>query len=407
MSSRTLYRATASNTWRHLTLPDVIPGGTVDPDPDPNPVDPELWYGTTLFGQSFANYKKHAISGVNDRLKQVEYDTVYGGNRGGACSRIFGSGMMETFDNMLSGAHRAGQPVCYSFKDGPGVDNSSESVFKGRFRDWLDAGNAKNPKRRVWLVFHHEFDNDGNMTDGNNQTGQMGNWYDRNIWLREVLEETAYKGMAARNGGWVKTGFITVGKVFHQKNSPTANDGFQTYCENIMTRAGTSNLGDIWDFGGMDRYNPSWESGSYVTVPDYLLRPTQFHSRYGLQFVVGESGSPRVLNNQTTAQRNASRASWLDDLYGALRDTGWVDAVFYWRVPSNSNPLNAWSTNMVTPTGYNGSFSAYAGSQAAGNGGFDDQLTSDVISEYCVTSIQQANALNKGPNIPYYTGGPA
>jgi len=386
----------------------VIPSDTPDPPPTS-----ELWYGTTIFGSSWFNYKKHTISNPQNRLSQVNYDIAWNGNRGAGVLRTFEDGVMQSWANATNGL-RARVPMCYSWKDGAGVNNSSESTFKQRFRDFLDDGRSAN--RRVWLCFHHEFDNDGNMSNGNLHTGEMGNWYDRQIWLREVLDGdggSQYAADAAKNGGWVKTGFITVGQVFNPGVNPLGNRAWRTYCDNMLIHAGysTSNpedLANIWDYGGMDKYNPGWKADpmKYVTPADYLAAPTAFHDRYGLPFLIGESGSPRITQSGTVAQRNANRAAWLDAEYAAIKETGWVDACMYWRVPSNGDQWNAWSTNMVTPNGYNATLpGAYSGSGAQSQGGFDDQLTSDVISEYCLNSIDEANALGLGPNIPYYTGG--
>ena len=86
----TIYRMWQNGTWNHPTLPPVNPNPDEPPPPPPPPPD-LLWFGTTLFGCSYANYKKQTISSVQNRYYQVEYDTVFGGVRGAAVSREFNS----------------------------------------------------------------------------------------------------------------------------------------------------------------------------------------------------------------------------------------------------------------------------------------------------------------------------
>ena len=413
MERMTLYRAGADGKWHHSTLPDVLP----PEPPDPEPTD--TWFGVTIFGESYGNYKNHQIGSPQNRYYQVEYDTVWdlggslGVKRGSGVSREFGGDNVGTWTGGASPNQRNGQPICYSFKDGPNVNQKNEATFKADFIDFIDSHTGTD---RCWLVFHHEWDNDANMGNGNLHTGAMGNWYDRNMWIAQVLTDDRPSAWA-RNGGWLKFGHISVGTVY--TTTPTADRGFQTYCENMMSHAGVSELSDIWDFGGVDKYNPGWKATpmKYIDFADYIRRPTQFHDRYGLPFVIGESGSPRIDASGTVAQRNAARAAWLDAEYQGFKDLGWIDAVMYWRVPSNEQKLNPWSTNMVTPTGYDATMTGYQyttpqgvtyrwsdSNNARTQGGFDDQLTSDVISEYCLNSIAEANAIATNPTISYYTG---
>jgi len=414
MAQGTFYRMWQNGTWNHPTLPPYDPGPT-DPG-NGGGGDGLLWFGTTIFGQSYANYKKQTINNIGNRYNQVEYDAVWNGQRGGGVSREFNSNNgIQTFSGATQPHQRNNQPICYSFKDGALSNNTPEATFKNELRAWIDS-KPGSLNTRVWLVFKHEWDNTENsnkvrvMDDGTPGVGQINNWYERQLWVREVLNGEGgaqYAAAAARNGGWIRFGPISTGVPFQQGRSNNDPISWKTYSDGMATFAGVSSCADIWDFWGMDRYNPSWSSGKYISASDYMLKPTQCHDYTGLPFVVGESGSPRAQNSGTTAQRNAERAAWLDAEYSALKNSGFVDAVMYWRVPSNNDPTNAWSTNMVTPTGFNGTWGGYAGTPAANNGGFDDQLTSDVISEYCINSINEANALAAdlgNPTIPFYTG---
>lgn len=400
----TIYRAWQNGSWNHPTLPPIIPDDTPQP-----PLPTDLWFGTTIYGSSYFNYKNHVLSGANGgaaRYRQVEYDTVWNGNRGNAISRNFNTGGIGTYANMASSSHRAGQVICHSYKDGSGVNGSNETQFKNALKTWIDGHTGS---QRCYLVFHHEFDNDGNMGNGNLHTGEMGNWYDRHQWTAEVMTDERPDDWA-RNGGWLKVGMITVGTVFTV--GPTENRGYKTYCENMMSHAGVSELSDIWDFLGVDKYNPGWDKkggGVYLPYADWSKRMIPANDDYGLPIVVGETGSPFRNGSQSLSAtaRKQERAAWLDAQWGSCKEQGIFDAVMYWRVPSNGSPLNAWSSNMATPDGYNTTVPGYSGSDVAAQGGFDDQYTSDVISEYCVNSITEANALGIGSTLTYWTGGPA
>lgn len=409
MAGRTIYKAGTGTpkAWEHPTLPDIVPGNPPPPPPPPPPPNggaiDGLWFGTTLFGQSYARYKLHNIGSTQNRYNQVEYDTVWNGNRGGAVMREFGSNSdIGTFNNAV-GNFRNDQPCIYSWKDGPNVSGKAEATFKADLRAFIDS-KPVGRTTRIWLVFHHEMDNDGNMLDATNHTGEMGNWYDRNIWCREVLDNDRPTA-SARNGGWIKFGPIVTGTPFQHGRANTSTRSWKAYTDNMASHAGIAgggaNVDQIWDFWGCDKYNPAWDGSTrYLPFSDWGLKFQQANDYTGLPIVIGEAGSPRALNDlgQTLDERNQERATWLATQYEGMLNKGFYDASCYWRVPSLSNNLNAWSTNMITPNGYNATVNGET------NGGFDDPHTCSVHSEYAVGSITQANALDVGPNIPYYTG---
>jgi hypothetical protein len=323
----------------------------------------------------------------------------------------------------MMGEARGGQAICFSFKDGGNVDDSTETEFKNAFKAWMD-GRPGGSSTYVWLAFHHEWDNDGNMTNGANRTGAMLNWYTRQGWIREVLNETAYKGNAAKNGGWLKFGPIATGVPFQKSTLPTDAKGYRTYTNGALEVTGFATINDLWDYWGCDKYNPAWDGNTrYMPWSNWSIRMTQLHQEYNVPFVVGEAGSPRAAQTlgQTLAQRNSERAAWLNTQWSNIKAAGWFDACMYWRTPANSNAVNAWSTNLVVPagdyddwltssnyvytdpdTGNQYPWNAPADAKTAG--GFEDQPTSDVIGEYCVRSITDANALGIGPALTYYTG---
>lgn len=407
--------------WHHPTLPPVIGGD----DPDPPVANPEMWFGVTLFGQSYGNYKNHKISNTGNRYRQVEFDTVYDGDRGGAATREFGStNDIGEWSDMTHGFIRNDQPIIYSFKDGNNYDGKNETQFKQSIKDFIDS-RPGGSNTRVWLAFAHEFDNDAAPSESNPSTfnGKLYNgvgmtrFYDRNLWIREVLDDAPYSDADCRNGGWLRFGVITTGSPFQGGMAYTNPRVWKAYHDQMATHAGRD---DVWDFWGCDKYNPAWEGANrYMLWSDWSKKFKQCHEQTGLPIVIAEAGSPRAdsfPSGWTTAQRNAERADWLAEQYGNMKAEGYYDVCTYWRVPANKEKLNAWSTNMVVPTGYNSTLTGYsytndqgvtftwAGSGAQGNGGFDDQDTCDVISEFCITSIREANAISGNPTIPFYTG---
>jgi hypothetical protein len=423
-SPATFYRAWQNGTWNHPTLPAINPDPPVDPPP---PQD--VWFGTTLIGQSYARYKLWTIGGVAARYRQVEYDTIFNGNRGSAVMREFGDvNNMNTWSQTVSN-FRSGQPVIYSFKDalpnnGGPIGNNGETAFKQAFRDWMD-GRPGGSNVRVWLAFHHEFDNDGNMDNGANNTGDMLMWYERNAWIYEVLQESAYDQNWARNGGWLKFGWITTGTPWQHGRANTSTRSWKTYVDNMAAYAAANVTGlstitgatidRFWDFHGCDKYNPNWDGNGpdyYMTWANWSLKFSQAHDYTGLPIVIAEAGSARDLRSGVSVtNKDADRAAWLDSQYQNMVNAGYYDAVTYWRVPKAKGTAQeiltgSFSTQMITPTGYNAEILAAEGALVGGTGS-DAQAVCDVHNEWCINSIATSNALGVGPAISYYTGGPA
>jgi hypothetical protein len=436
-AAATIYRMWANGTWNHPTLPAI----------NPEPVDPQpqgdLWFGTLLVGQSYANYKKFTISGEAARYRQIEYDTIHdlggtlGTKRGSAAIRSFGpTSGIGTWTSMTGGDIRATQPIIYSWKDGGNHDGSSESVFKQEFRDWMDS-RPVGSSTRVWLAYAHEFDNDGypseaspTLFNGKSATGVgMERWYDRNIWVWEVLQEAAYDQNWARNGGWLKFGWITTGSPYQHGKPNTDSRSWRRYIEEMCNRINATvpalsgitpaTIGDFWDYHGCDKYNPSWDGNDatrYMTWANWSLKFSQAYDLTGLPIVIAEAGSARdTRTGITVANKDAERAAWLQNQYQSMKDAGYYDVVTYWRVPS-VKPSNSvqdqydkpFSTNMITPTGYNAECAASQyGPGLIGGTGSDAQAVCDVHNEWCLQTIADANSLGVGPPITYYTGGPA
>lgn len=405
--------------WKATGMPDIDP----DPDnPDPPTEDPLLWFGVTIFGQSYAQYKEHTIGSSENRWSQGQYDCSYGGNRGGGVTRVFQNpGNPHTWANAKPSYIRDGHCIMYSSLD----YYNDETSYKNGFKAWLDQKMADDPDQetRVWYIFKHEFDNDdkpqgqtGPYQIGTPGTGQINRWYDRNIWTREVLELTAYKDMAAKNGGSIRFGMVSTGNPWQHGKNQNSNTAWKSFANGMASYSGAGsgseagrNVGEIWDFMGADKYNPAWGGDTrYMAWSDWSKHFALCHDYTGLPIVIGEAGSPRASQTlgQNLTQRNNERAAWLANQFENMKNAGYYDAVCYWRVPANSDHWNAWSTNMVVPTGYNATLgSQYTNSGAANNGGFDDQATNDVQAEYSVRSITEANAFGQGPPLTYYTGG--
>lgn len=405
--------------WKAQGMADIDPGGgpgTENPSPD-------LWFGTTLFGSSYAQYKEHTINGADDRWKQIQYDMSYGGNRGSAVTRVFQNpGQPHNWGNAQKSFFRKKHCIMYSSLD----YYNDESSYKNGFKAWLDDKNTSDPdgETYVWYIFKHEFDNDdkpqgggtGPYQIGTPGTGQINRWYDRNIWTREVLELVGYKDNADRYGGWLRFGMVSTGNLWQGGKSQNANTAWKSFANGMASYSGAGSgseagkqVSEIWDYMGADKYNPAWAGNNrYMDWDDWSKHFALCHDYTGLPIVIGEAGSPRASQTlgQNLTQRNQERAAWLENQFARMKAAGYYDAVCYWNVPANSNNLNAWSTNMITPNGYNATLGGnYSGSDAQANGGFDDQYTFDVLSEYSVTSIAEANALGVGPQLDYYTGG--
>lgn len=385
----TIYSMSSDGHWKAPGLPDIIPGGSTPPPPPPPPPPGGgdlLRFGTTLFGQSYARYKAHEISGESARYAAVENDTfaTIGGvvRRGSAVIRVYGGNSgPESWSQAKPNYMRAGQPVVYSWKWPAAV---SESTAKADVRAFL---NSKPTNEFAWLCVWHEPDD--NIRDGSLTWTQ---WLNMNVWTREVLNEPAYAGRSGPDGD-LRFGMITTGVPWNKGTQPSDAHGYRTYYNNGFNAYGGAGL---WDFMGGDRYNPGWDGNTrYLTMANWILRKQQMYDEFGLPFVVGEGGTARATtftSGWTTTQRDNERGQWIRDLYDTILDAGFFDAFCWWRVPSLSNNLNGFSTIMITPTGYNNDILP----SVCANGGFDAQPVVNVHSEYCLNSMIAAG-------IPFYT----
>lgn len=382
----TIYSMANDGNWKAPGLPDVVPGGTTPPPPPPPPGG-LLRFGTTLFGQSSARYKLHTISGEANRYDAVENDTFATVNgvvrRGSAVVRLYGgSNGPGTWSSAKPSYVRTGQPICYSWK---WPANVSETTAKNDVRAFLDSKPTNS--NFAWLCVWHE-------PDDNIRNGQltMTQWMNMNVWTREVLDEAPYAGRTGATGD-LRFGMITTGVPWNKGTQPDATHGWRTYYNRSVSDYGAG----LWDYMGGDRYNPGWDGNTrYLTMANWMLRKQQMYDEVGKPFVVGEGGTARATtfpSGWTTLQRDNERAQWVRDLYDTILASGFFDAFMWWRVPANSNNLNAFSTIMITPTGYNADISP----QAAQNGNFDAQPVVNVHSEYCINSMIAAT-----PSIPFY-----
>lgn len=408
----TIYRAYSDQFWKSPGSVD-IKGTPNDPKPPPPPPPGLLWYGTTIFGQSYARYKMHMIGGAGGetgehrRYRQVEYDTVAtidgATRRGGGVLRVFG-GSSPSWSECKPSYVRSNHPICYSWKS---PNNQSQSAFKTAFRGFLNAKPTNSV--RTWLVFWHEPDNDWEGSKANPNLSRDF-WLDANIWCRQVLNEAAYV-----NRTDIRFGYITVGTPFAKNTATTSNRHWKRIWDDMLARPGGHD--DVWDFIGCDRYNPAWDgSERYMTWDNFsaeMFNAIEYAASRGkeLPFALGEVGSPRALTTlgQTVLQRDNERADWLEGQYQNMIDSGIFDFACYWRVPATSaasRQRNAWSTQMITPNGYDEAGLA-AGTfvnsdPVIQNGGFDAQPVCDIHAKYCLESIAATDGA-----ISYYTGGAA
>lgn len=373
----------------------VQTGGDLEPDPppelppDPGPPGPGVEtlrkFDVTVFGQSYSRYKAGTIGPQADRHAAIEHDTAY--TLSGTLRR--GSGVMRvyedtigTWSNAKKSFFRDGLPVIFSFKSSL---SQSEASFKTDIRAFLDSKPVDS--EFLWFAYHHEPDDDIYV----DHTMTLDQWINRNLWIREVLDEVAYSSRTD-----IRFGPIFTGTPFASGTS--APRRWNDFYDAMTAARGDT---DTWDYMGTDRYQPAWDGPQrYMPLANWIKRLDEMFAATGLPAVIGEGGSPRPYGHnsgETVAQLDTERAAYMRSLYDLVIARGYFDAFCWWRVPALSSFENPFSTIMITPTGYNSAADATGGTGPPG--GTDAQAVVNVHSEYCINSMADAT-----PTIPFYTG---